>query len=128
MSNPFAMGFVARFNEPLDETRLRALIASWLDRFERLEQVVDNDVATLQVGEPGEVRWEKNMQFRILDGGQFAWVYITKGSKLIETTGMSAGDEASLCLTLLTELPGIAEIVHDNDEKRLAEMEAEGLL
>jgi len=128
MTNPFSLGFVAVFNEPLNEAQLRYLMQSWLERYERIEQVVERDVATTQVEGPDEVRWEKNLQFRILNGDEFAWVYITRDSRVIETTGMPKNEDVSLCLDLLIELPGLREIVPDNDEARLTQLEAEGLL
>lgn len=128
MANPFSLGFVAVFNEPLDEALMRYLVQSWLERYERVEQVVERDVATTQVEGTDEVRWEKNLQFRILNGDEFAWVYITRDSKVIETTGMPKNEAVSLCLDLLIELPGLREIVPDTDEARLTQLEAEGLL
>ncbi|HPA19803.1 MAG TPA: hypothetical protein PLU30_18785 [Verrucomicrobiae bacterium] len=128
MVNPFSIGFVAVFEEPLGEVLLRYIVDLWLERYEGLEQVLERDVATTRVGGAGEVRWEKNLQFRVLNGDEFAWVYVTQDSRVMETTGMPGGGEASLCLELLVDLPGLKEVVADHDEARLSELEGEGLL
>lgn len=128
MTNPFSMGFVGVFAEPLDEARLGRIVDLWLQRYEGLEQVMERDVATLRVRRCDEVHWEKHLQFRVLNGDEFAWVYVTRDSRVIETTGMPNADDASLCLTVLVDLPGLQEIVTEKDEKRLCELEAEGLI
>lgn len=122
------MGFVAVFDEPLNEAMLRYFVDNWLERYERIEQVVERDVATTRVEGSGEIRWEKHLQFRILNGEEFAWVYVTRDSKVMETTGMPSGEQASLCLELLLDLPGLREIVSDDNEARLSQLEGEGLL
>ncbi|MCC6352589.1 MAG: hypothetical protein IT577_01810 [Verrucomicrobiae bacterium] len=128
MTNPFSLGFVAVFREALDQERLTGFVRAWLERYEGLEQVMERDVATMRIGSPDEVRWDKHLQFRILNGDEFAWVYVSRESRIIETTGMPSPDDASLSLTLLVDLPGLQEIVTDQDEKRLEQLEAEGVI
>lgn len=128
MTNPFSLGFVGVFDAPLSRARLELIVRAWLERYEILEQVLERDVATMRVAAADEVRWETNMQFRVLNGDEFAWVYLTRGSRVIETTGMPSPNDASLCLTLLVDLPGLQEIVTDQDEKRLTELEEQGLI
>lgn len=71
--------------------------------------------------------WETHLQFRILHGGEFAWVYLSLDRRAIETTGL-ASDQLSLCLQVLTELPGITEIISQENERRLDALEAEGII
>ena len=45
----------------------------------------------------------------------------------METTGL-LDDACTLCLDVLLELPGMAEIIDQKNDKRLDELEAEGLM
>lgn len=123
-------GYIALTHQPLTRERIAQCVAHWLERFERLEQVapmVGNHATTLSVHKPGDLMWEPHLQFRILNGADFAWVYISVDSRVIETSGMPA-EEISLCLDVLTELPDIAEIIDQRNERRLDELETQGLL
>ncbi|MEZ5406328.1 MAG: hypothetical protein R3F23_09280 [Verrucomicrobiia bacterium] len=75
-----------------------------------------------------DVIWDENLQFRILNGDEFSWVYLTRNKFIIETTGQPNGEEVSLCLNLLTELPELKTVIPDSDEKRLEELEKQGLI
>ena len=123
-------GYVAVTDRPLDRDYVRELVASWLERFERVEQVAPmqgTSISTLSVPSADEVMWEENLQFRVLNGAEFTWVYLTLGKQVIETSGLP-GDEISLCLEVLLELPGIEEVVDQINERRLDQLEAEGLM
>jgi hypothetical protein len=120
-------GFIAVFEQPLDRTRLSECVASWIERFEKIEQVVPKMEGTLEVREPSEIMWEPNLQFRILMGGQFAWIYVSVDKLAMETTGFQDA-EISFCLEVLLELPGIAEIVDEKNQRRLDELERAGII
>ncbi|MBX7157477.1 MAG: hypothetical protein K1X66_03725 [Verrucomicrobiae bacterium] len=122
------MGFVAVFEQALDRPRLEAILASWLNRFEKVEQVASHDVATFSIQTLKDIIWDENLQFRILNGDEFSWVYLTQNKFIIETTGQPHGDDVSLCLNLLTELPNLKTIIPDSDEKRLEELEKQGFI
>jgi hypothetical protein len=123
-------GYVGIFSSPFDQVQVRACVASWLERFEKVEQIPPqspHEVATLSVGTPDEILWGKNLQFRVLNGPEFTWVYLTLERNAMETTGLLA-DEVSLCLDVLLELPGLVEVVPHTNERRLDELEAAGFL
>ena len=126
MKNEFALGFVAIFEKALDKARIEKIAASWLERFEKVEQVAARDIATLPIETLEDICWENNLQFRVTEGGEFSWIYLTLQSKVIETTGQPNGDQVSLCLTVLTELPELITIIPDSDQKRLDEFESQG--
>ncbi len=120
-------GFVAVFEKPLDRAALSECVASWLDRFEKVEQVVPKMEGTLEVKEPSEVMWEPNLQFRVLNGEQFAWIYVSLDKLAMETTGFQDA-EISFCLEVLLELPGMAEVVDEKNQRRLEELERAGII
>jgi hypothetical protein len=120
-------GFVAVFEQPLDRARLSECVASWLERFEKVEQVVPRMEGTLEVKEPGEIMWEPNLQFRVLNGEQFAWVYVSLEKVAMETTGFQDA-EISFCLEVLLELPNVAEIVDEKNQRRLEQLEKAGII
>lgn len=126
MGNEFSLGFVAIFEKELDKGRVEKIVISWLNRFEKLEQVASRDIATLPINSIEDICWENNLQFRVLQGGEFSWIYLTMENKVIETTGQPNGDQVSLCLTVLTELPELITIIPDSDQKRLEELEEQG--
>ncbi len=120
-------GFVAVFEQPLDRAALSECVASWLDRFEKVEQVVPKMEGTLEVKEPSEIMWEPNLQFRVINGEQFAWVYVSLDKRAMETTGFQDA-EISFCLEVLLELPNIAEVVDEKNQRRLEELEKAGII
>jgi len=120
-------GFIAIFETALSKSAIAECVMSWLERFEKVEQVVPNMEGTLEVKEPGEIMWEPNLQFRVLNGEQFAWVYVSLDRRAMETTGFQDA-EISFCLEVLLELPGIAEVIDEKNQRRLDELEKAGII
>ncbi len=120
-------GFVAVFERDLSRADIAECVASWLERFEKVEQVVPNMEGTLEVKEPSEIMWEPNLQFRVLNGEQFAWVYVSVDKRAMETTGFQDA-EISFCLEVLLELPSIAEVIDEKNQRRLDELERAGII
>jgi hypothetical protein len=120
-------GFIAVFEGPLDRARVSECVASWLERFEKVEQVVPKMEGTLEVKETRDIMWEPNLQFRVLNGEQFAWVYVSLDKPAMETTGFQDA-EISFCLEVLLELPNVAEVIDEKNERRLSELERAGII
>jgi len=120
-------GFVAVFERDLAKANIAECVASWIGRFEKVEQVIPNMDGTLEVREPEQLMWESNMQFRVINGEQFAWIYVSLDKRAVETTGFQDG-EISFCLEVLLELPGVAEIVDEKNQRRLDELERGGII
>jgi hypothetical protein len=123
-------GYVAVFAEPHTDDIIRIFLDSWLARFERVEQVVPGIQAgntTAHVQSPKDLLPADHLQFRVLLSGDFAWAYLTRGRRVIETTGLPH-EKISLCLDILLELPGVTEIVDQHDDRRLDELERDGLM
>src|ERR1700742_1830794 len=118
-------GFIAIFEKALSRVAIAECVASWLERFEKVEQVTPGMESTLEGKEPGEIMWEPNLQFRITNGEQFSWVYVSVDKLAIETTGFQDA-EISFCLEVLLELPNVAEIVDEKNKRRLDELEKAG--
>jgi hypothetical protein len=120
-------GFIAVFEKALGKREVSECVVSWLERFEKVEQVIPNMEGTLEVKEPGELMWEPNLQFRVINGEQFAWVYVSLERRGMETTGFQDA-EISFCLEVLLELPGIAEVIDEKNQRRLDELEKAGII
>ena len=120
-------GFIAVFEEALDRAHISECVVSWLERFKKVEQVVPKMEGTLEVKEPSEIMWEPNLQFRILNGEQFAWVYASLDKRAMETTGFQDA-EISFCLEVLLELPGVAEVIDEKNQRRLDQLEKAGII
>ncbi len=120
-------GFVAVFQEDLGRPKISECVASWLERFEKVEQVIPKMEGTLEVKETRDIMWEPNLQFRVLNGEQFAWVYVSLDKRAMETTGFQDA-EISLCLEVLLELPGVAEVIDERNQRRLDELEKAGII
>jgi len=120
-------GFVAVFEKALDRASISECVMSWLERFEKVEQVTPGMESTLEVKEPGEIMWEPNLQFRVINGEQFAWIYVSLDKLAMETTGFQDA-EISFCLEVLLELPGVAEVVDEKNHRRLEELEKAGII
>jgi hypothetical protein len=123
-------GYVAIFSAPLNKESISLFVESWLERFERVEQVTPEpglSATALAIKNREEIMWEPGLQFRVVNGDEFCWVYVTLNRQVIETTGVPS-DEISLCLDVLLELEGITEIVEEHNDKRLDELEKQGLL
>ena len=127
----YSKGYVAVFDAPLTRERVEACFTSWQARFERIEQMRssgDNSgLLAFEIHHLSELHWEKHLQFRILSGEDFAWVYLTMEKRVMETTGMPH-PEAMLCLDLLLELPGVIEVIDQQNDRRLDELETTGLM
>jgi hypothetical protein len=115
-------GFIAVFETELGKKEISECLDSWTERFEKVEQVVPKMEGTLEVKSSQEIMWEPNLQFRVLNGEQFAWVYVSLDKRAMETTGFQDA-EISFCLEVLLELPGIAEIIDEKNQRRLDELE-----
>jgi hypothetical protein len=115
-------GFIAVFEQAHNRAQISECVASWLERFEKVEQVIPKMEGTLEVKEPSEIMWEENLQFRVNNGQQFAWIYATLDRRGMETTGFQDA-EISLCLEVLLELPGVAEVIDEKNQRRLDELE-----
>lgn len=120
-------GFVAIFGRELDRARVRECVDSWLERFEKVEQVAPANEFTLEVKETKDILWDASLQFRVSNGDQFAWIYLTLDKTAMETTGF-ADAEISFCLEVLLELPDVAEIVDEKNQRRLDELEKAGVI
>jgi hypothetical protein len=120
-------GFVAVFERNLTKANIAECAASWIERFEKVEQVIPNMDGTLEVKEPEEIMWEANLQFRVVNGEQFAWVYVSVDKRAMETTGFQDA-EISLCLEVLLELPSVAEVIDEKNQRRLDELERAGII
>ena len=123
-------GYVAVLAEPHTDDSIRKFIESWLARFERVEQVVPGIQAgntTTALQNPKDLIPSDHLQFRVILGTDFAWAYLTRGRRVIETTGLHH-EKISLCLDILLELPGVTEIVDQHDDRRLDELERDGLM
>jgi hypothetical protein len=120
-------GFIAVFETAFGRPEISECVASWLERFEKVEQVVPGMEGTLEVKEPSEIMWEPNLQFRVISGEQFAWVYVSLDRRAMETTGFQDA-EISFCLEVLLELPGVAEVIDEKNQRRLEQLEKAGII
>ncbi|MDZ4743825.1 MAG: hypothetical protein SGI98_10470 [Verrucomicrobiota bacterium] len=130
MSNLDHRGYVAIFAHPLTEAVISDIVGLWLGRFDQVEQVLPDvaEGATKIITSVEEIASDTSYSFRISNGEDFAWAYLTKDRHAIETTSFPGTDEIpAMCLTILVELPNIKEIVDEHDNKRLNELESAGL-
>ena len=127
-----SQGYVAIFSHPLAPELIGEIVQSWLTRFEKVEQVAPHTGKgpgfTLAVKEPKYIMYANDaLQFRVVEQAHFSWIYLTVNRRAIETSGFP-GEEASLSLEVLLELPYVVEIIPEEDDRRLDELEAEGIL
>jgi len=123
-------GYVGLFSSPIDRKTMGTIIECWLERFEKIEQLVPGDsqgTSALSIKSASDLMWHTNMEFRAIQGDDFTWVYVKADSKVMETSGFPS-EQISLSVDVFIELPGIIEIIDDEDEKRLSELEKLGLL
>jgi hypothetical protein len=123
-------GYVALFHQVLTKESIQSFLKIWLESYDKVEQVCPGPVAggvTVHLKSVEEILWEKNMQFRILTGGEFTWAYLRLEALIIETSGLPFADN-TMPLDVLVELPGLAEIIDQNNHRRLDQLESEGLL
>jgi hypothetical protein len=123
-------GYVAVFSEAHTDASIRSILESWLERFPRVEQVIPGAQAgnsTITLASPDELLPSDHLQFRIIQGEDFTWAYLTRSRRVIETTGLP-NEKISLSLDILLELRGVTEIVDQSDDRRLDELERDGLM
>jgi hypothetical protein len=120
-------GFIAVFERALDRGAIAECVASWLERFEKIEQVVPGSEVTSEIKKLDEIIWEPNLQFRVSKGDQFSWVYVSLDKLAMETTGFQDA-EISFCLEVLLELPGVAEVIDEKNQRRLEQLEKAGII
>ncbi len=123
-------GFVGLFKEPLDRQDISEIVSLWMERFGNVEQTIGphGQVLTQVVRSVEDIVWEKNLQFRVVSGEQFAWIYLTEDQFVIETSGLAPESGPLLCQDVLKDLPGCTEIIDDKNDRRLDQLEAEGLM
>jgi hypothetical protein len=123
-------GYVAVFSEAHTDASIRSILESWLERFPRVEQVIPGAQAgnsTITLASSDELLPSDHLQFRIIQGEDFTWAYLTRNRRVIETTGLP-NEKISLSLDILLELGGVIEIVDQSDDRRLDELERDGLM
>jgi hypothetical protein len=120
-------GFVAIFGKEFTRESVSECVASWLERFEKVEQVASGMEFTLEIKSVKEIIWDPNLQFRVGNGEQFAWIYVSLDKTAMETTGF-ADAEISFCLEVLLELPDVTEVVDEKNQRRLEQLEKAGLI
>jgi hypothetical protein len=123
-------GYVAVFSEAHTDASIRSILESWLERFSRVEQVIPGAQAgnsTITLASSDELLPSDHLQFRIIQGEDFTWAYLTRNRRVIETTGLP-NEKISLSLDILLELGGVTEIVDQSDDRRLDELERDGLM
>jgi hypothetical protein len=123
-------GYVGVFDAPFTKASVRTFIETWLGANLQVEQVCPGPHAgntTLALTDPDTILWETNLQFRILSSSLFSWAYLSLDRRVIETSGLP--DEGNtLPLDILLDLPGLQEIVDQANDRRLDQLEAEGLM
>jgi hypothetical protein len=123
-------GFVGVFDTPFTKEQVGAFVDAWIGSQFQVEQVCPGPHAgntTVSIAAAGDVLWEDHLQFRVLSGVIFSWVYLTLGRRVIETSGMP-DDGNTLPLDVLLDLPGLEEVVDQANDRRLDELEKEGLM
>ncbi|CAF0689347.1 hypothetical protein [Candidatus Methylacidithermus pantelleriae] len=123
-------GFIGVFPENFGQNQVERFVERWLKVFQRVEQVVPGPGSgyTVELTDASEILWEEHLQFRILAAEASAWVYLSLNRRCIETTAWDTPGSAQLSLDLLVELPGLAEVIPETDQKRIEELEREGVL
>jgi hypothetical protein len=123
-------GYVGVFDAPLTRAVVEAVVDTWLGSNFKIEQVCPGPHAgnvTIAITKTEELLWEDNLQFRVLSDVTFAWVYFSLNRCVMETSGLP--DDGNLMpLEVLADLPGIVEVVDQVNERRLEQLEAEGLM
>ncbi|MDR2462589.1 MAG: hypothetical protein LBD30_02275 [Verrucomicrobiales bacterium] len=123
-------GYVGLFRCELHETHISAFVQSWLKNFDKVEQLVpgrDSGNATFTVSDPAQIMWAPHLQFRVMLGEDFAWVYVSKGGRVVETSGLPYGDNMAP-LNALAGLADLTEVIDQENERRLDELEREGVI
>ena len=123
-------GYVGLFEERLTRRRIEELVELWIERFGSVEQAAgsSHQVSTFTIRSVSEIIWENDLQFRILAGEQFAWIYVTPNQRVIETSGLASADGLALSRDILCDTPGCIEIIDEHNDRRLDDLESQGLL
>lgn len=124
-------GYVGLFISDLNQEIIERFVTTWLERFGTLEQTLGggSQVLTQKILRIQDLDWKQNdLQFRVLHGEQFAWIYLTRGRRVIETSGLIPHQGTSLSHDVLKNLPGCCEIIDERNDRRLDQLEAEGLM
>jgi hypothetical protein len=114
----------------LHEPQIGAFVRSWLENFDKVEQVIpghDSGNATIAISGHEQIIWSPHLQFRVMAGEDFAWIYISKGKQVVETSGLPYGDNL-VPLNVLVELEDLEEVIDQENDRRLDELEREGLM
>ena len=123
-------GYVGLFRAALHEPQIGAMVRAWLRNFDKVEQVIpghDSGNATFMVVGEEQVMVAQHLQFRVTRGEDFAWVYISKGGRVAETSGLPYDDNLTP-LNVLAELPDLEEVIDQENDRRLDELERDGLM
>jgi hypothetical protein len=123
-------GYVGLFAEAFTKAHVGAFVGVWLGAGLKIEQVCPGPLAgntTISIKEPSDVLWEPNLQFRVLDEITFSWAYLTLGKRVMETSGLPEEGNV-LPLEILAELPGLTEVIDQVNDRRLDQLEAQGLM
>lgn len=130
MESMDSKGYVALFHEALSKDSIRSCVRIWLESYERVEQTCPGPHAggtTLTLTKEEDILWEQNLQFRVLSGEDFAWIYVSPLGRVMETSGLPYADN-TLPLDVLIDLPDLEEVIDQENDRRLDQLEAEGLL
>ena len=124
------IGYVALLKVPLTGELLGAIVENWRTRFDAVEQLRSDGktLSAVAVRSPQDVVWEKDPQFRVLAGEQFAWVYFTAARRIIESDGLANPDGPALSLDVFSEIAECECVVSDRDDRTLDRWEKEGLM
>ncbi len=131
--NPMSVehqGYVGFFKEPLGRPQIESFVLLWLERYGSVEQAAGggSQVLTINIRSVNDLMWQRNLEFRVSCGEQFAWIYLTQDRHVIETSGLAPHNGSSLCHDVLVDVPGCSEIIDENNAYRLDELEARGLM
>lgn len=123
-------GYVALLKTPLTPELLGAIVENWLARFDKVEQLQSSGktLSAISIHSPQDVVWEKDPQFRVLAGEQFAWVYCTAERRIIESDGLADPGGQALSLAVFAEIAECECVVSDRDDRTLDQWEQAGLM
>lgn len=123
-------GYVGVFDQPFTRESIGTFVEAWHASNLQIEQVCPGPRAgntTIPIHTREDILWENHLQFRLLSDTTFSWAYLSLQRQVIETSGMP-DDANTLPLDVLLALPGLAEIVDQANDRRLDELESQGLM
>ena len=121
-------GFVAIFGQELDRARVSECVDSWLERFEKVEQVAPATEFTLEVKETKDILWDANLQFRVSQRRSIRLDLCHAGHARPWKPLASPTRKSRSALEVLLELPEVTEIVDEKNQRRLEELEKAGVI